>query len=271
MWSEWIKEITDEAAQEDADRFIEVMGSVFKEIFKSLLLIPSLEEKRPKEILDDIFKILLHYYNNNLSNKKSELDEFCDALKAIYSYARGEAKSNNMDSAKDMIERWSYVLRKLLASFKIYDSKPKFDRLKHIEISVESEKVFSKAISVRFTEALKMFRIRNHIERAYFLKMVGDKKALIELSKEGQGVDFFNEKGEITVEGVKALELAYSISSSDLAYLASVHYTYIIKLIRTNKMPACKDNDSKFWQIPILGAVYWLRTRPNSPKWIYNL
>ena len=91
-------------------------------------------------------------------------------------------------------------------------------------------------ISPRFAYAYKMYRIRNHFTN------------LVSFPDSNKGV-----------------------SPPEVATVAGVAYTYIIKLIKTKKLYARKANDSKNWIIPINSALEWLMNRSNCPSWICDI
>ncbi|WP_333871263.1 hypothetical protein [Desulforamulus putei] len=109
-------------------------------------------------------------------------------------------------------------------------------------------------ISPRLVYGYKMFRIR--LEFNCKLK---------------DYLNFKNQNINTYDKDILAFTSNIGISPNDLALLAGVAYTFIIKLIKTNKLPAIKDSNGKNWLIPVNHAIKWLTTRPNCPKWVKDL
>lgn len=74
---------------------------------------------------------------------------------------------------------------------------------------------------------------------------------------------------QLPKETAAMLEEMDTISAPDLAFLASVSYQYVTKLVRAGKIPALKKG--KFILIPTETAVAFAISRPTAPRWLRTL
>lgn len=240
----WMDLLTEEAATEDAEKWINSLGKLFREMYYHFaepisMKAPSspldlIEKTEPKEFFQRILSIF-NLYPDNKYNSCSKYSMINDSiaimalyLKQMYSYARGETIKNNKSDISRLIDHYCIVTRALALLY--YDN-----------LELDSDKIFENLISPRFVYARKVFKARSDIESAYNL-------SISSLDTKGIGV-----------------------SPAHVALLGDVVYNYIIKLIKTNKLRAWKVDNTRYWEVDINDALKWLLNRPNCPDWLKDL
>lgn len=259
MWKNWEEQLTPQAAEEDAEKFITSLADVFREMWIYYFLEPTdlrglysrarqkIEQLSPEDLLDQMF----HAFGIRVHT----VELMKNAVRKVYAYARGE-DVEGIGLADELVTYWGRALWKLYMAFDpIEGSKINFPSFSKIEISVQSQEIFAKTVSPRFMHALRMYQLRRHVISALYLL---------------QWDDIQEQKQNRVAEQSAFLDMV-SIDPASLAFLANVSYPYIIKLIRKRKLPAYKKEDSKFWLIPIPAALKFASSRPDCPEWVKRL
>lgn len=248
MWASWEPLLTSQGADEDAARFFVALGDVFRSILMDYLVRPKIILEADSAVLDieeNVFGSLSSEFPQKFvrafGNVKVNLrGTFAASLRNVYAYIRDEHPKTRLDEEyEEILECYCRLLWLLFPTF---FSKQRTDRERGIdfskfEITFRHEDVLAAAVSPRFSNAIKMYRLRREIVA---------------------GFESGKEKEE-------------SISSTDLAFLASVSYPYVAKLIRSGKLAAHKKENGKLWYIPLYEAVAFTTSRSTAPVWVKKL
>lgn len=268
---QWEKELTPDAAQEDAIKFFTSLSEVLREMVVYYLIFPRAIrdlyyfEIRDIELeRDDFFQFLLE----RLGFNRTYFDELLIAIvKNVYEYIVSDLDSCELSFEYDeLIKTWSrllYLLYPVISPHyrKEFHASPKRATPK-IEINIYSDEVLSTAVSPRFMYALRMLTLRQHV--------VGSLTPPYVIDIQGQPVEYTPLPPEqLSKEIATILEESNTLSAPDLAFLASVSYPFVTKLVRAGKIPARKKG--KFILIPIETAVAFAISRSTAPKWLRTL
>jgi len=225
--------LTNEAAVEDANKWFISFGQLFREVYFRLAE-PFRDSLFPLYLEDakpeEIFQRVLATINLYPHPNIAPLEDIpvFDTLKYL-KYVLIEMYNYTRGEDISDLSRIDITLTHYCIATRNLAS------FKFLPTELETDKVLESLISPRFAQALKMFRARITIESA------------LNLTRK---------------------DIRTHMDPTTLAILGGVAYTYIIKLIKTGKLSAWKEKNSKFWHIPVIDAVEWLLTRPNCPIWL---
>jgi len=236
--------LTPEAAQEDTELWIDYFGRCVQEVYQYFsepvrdMYWQFLDQTSPKQIL----RYFLSAVNLDPINEKGDQEK---------RYLKDDLNNNYpvfgiLENLKIVVQSmYAYARGENISDGAInYASEviswyvqltEKLSPMQALGMR-RGEEALENFISPRFAYAYKMFRIRLHLTHLMIVPTSGN-----------------------------------GISPPDLATVAGVAYTYIIKLIKTKKLTAYKSELSKNWIIPGKDAINWLTARPNCPKWVHQL
>ncbi len=150
------------------------------------------------------------------------------AFTAVYAYAvGGEAPPERMREAVEVsLRSFSYLHNPAFA----------FRTAKEAGEGEVEQKLLSEKVSPRLAFAVRLYRARYDFETSLRFSLVLADPALA------------------------------TVSAPSLSLLSNLSYSYIIKLIKTKKLPARKQNGT--WHIPVVDAAKMLLRRNDSPDWL---
>lgn len=264
MWIAWEKQLTAEAAREDAEKLFRSLSRVLHTVLFYNLLYPNLKLIASKELqrIESSKNFLQHLLDSLDFHRFNFLEMLVSSVTNTYKYLVSDFDTCGL-AAEDaeLLESWSRVLRLLYPIFSFLPSRRQRDLTK-IEINIYSDEVLSAAVSPRFTIALRMLSIRRRVAGCFSVPVV--------LDAQGNPVEYTPAPlNELPKEVAEVIEEYRSVSAPDLAFLAGVSYQYVTKLVRAGKLPARKKG--KFIFVPVEAAVAFTVSRPTTPTWVRTL
>jgi hypothetical protein len=245
-------DLTPEAAREDAQLFLLAWDRFIRRMYFDLadpvrdFLYRVYESLPPKEFLirflaaaglathPDILPPALPIHQPEPIKNRDAPRWSCDyaalatvAVEAVYRYAQGG----------EPYPEGLHAFEKMLHNF-LYLSGPAFVfRLgKKADRAEVEHKLLSEKVSPRFAFAVRLYRARRNFEHSLKWSLV--------LADPGLA----------------------SVSAPSLALLSGLSYSYIIKLIKTGRLPARKVEGT--WHIPVVDAAKFLAEREDCPEWL---
>lgn len=252
-WYAWEKELHPEAAKEDAEKLYTELSSLFHQALFYQMIYPTGLHKflevnprqferlqNPRDFLQEVFKGL-GFETFNITAI------LIAALQSVYKFITSDLNEQGLDPFyQDVLESYTNLLYRIYPAFHAHGSAPRGPFVsKKLEFNIYSDEVLSKAVSPRFTMAVRMLSIRQQIVGAMTEYETSDSKFTI-----------------IPDESA-------TVSAPDLAFLAGMAYSYITKLYREGRLPA--QTRGKFIHIPVMAAVAFTASRPTAPTWIKTL
>jgi hypothetical protein len=269
MWTHWEKELTYLAAEEDANKLIASLSKVLSEIVFYYLIFPrAIKDVYTAEVVDIESSLdtgFLQFLLDKLGLNNTYFNElFKVVMRNTYKYIVSDLGKCGLESdEQELITTWSRLLFLLYPVFlPLHRKEANRAKTPKIEINIYSDEIISAAVSPRFMNALRMLSLREHIVSKLTPPYVVDGK--------GRPVEYIPlPLDQLPKEIAEILEKTNTISAPDLAFLASVSYQYVTKLVRAGKIPARKKG--KFILISVETAVAFAISRPTAPKWLKTL
>lgn len=240
---------TPAAAAEDARTFLNAWGNLVRELYLPLVepftpfLLRVHESAPPLELLTRFLAVAnlaahphiapmpdfeREEYNPSHAEQVDLIGFFPTILNAVYRYASGgESYSEGFDVFDAVLTNFTYLAG---PSFVFRAGKRPGDR------SEVEEKLLSEKVSPRFATAVRLYSARQDFERAFFWSLVTGDPEL------------------------------YTVPAPTISVLSGLSYPYIIKLIKTEKIPARKDHAG--WRIPAIEAAKFFNERNEAPEWL---
>ncbi len=119
-----------------------------------------------------------------------------------------------------------------------------------VKLRKSYDELFEEKIGPRFAAGYRMFKARENFESAFKYECQCFEQAR-------HPAVYFERDNENLIPA--------SVTPTNLALVGGVVYTYIIKLIRADKMRAFKVRFE--WMIPFEAAIEWLSDRDDIPDW----
>lgn len=265
MWMTWEKQLTPEAARDDAKKLFYSLSELLHVVVFYHLIYPSLvmEFTRPEDIREIEFpdNFLQHMLNRLGFDQFNFLELIIATVKNTYAYITSDLGAYQLSSTdREVLKSWSYALNRLYPAFSGYTSTKKSPH--RMEISVYTDDTLAAAVSPRFVAALRMLQLRTSIISNILEPTV--------LGPSGEPVEYKPKPlEELPQDTAEYLRDHTSVSAPDLAFLAGVSHPYVTKLFRAGRLPARKKG--KFILIPAKTAVAFVISRPAYPKWVKTL
>jgi hypothetical protein len=245
-WRSWEKELHPEAAKEDAEKLFTALSELFHQaVFHHLIQPIELSEPHAESLQNP--QGFLQEALSGLGLKGCIFPDILSvALQDTYRYIVSDLNKRCLDPYhQNILESYTTLLYRLYPAFGAHSSASQnpFASSK-IEYSIYSSEVLSKAVSPRFTAAMRMLSIRQ--------KAIGAVKE--------------RKKPRLELE---ALDEHATVSAPDLAFLAGIAYSYVTKLFREGRLPG--QTRGKFIYIPVAAAIAFTASRPTAPTWVKTL
>ncbi len=257
--------LTEETAGEDAALLINALAKVCASFLRALAASfekPTVSCERPAKAdafvnnaseIDIFFRVLQSVGLTPNSQLPGNVipgvkDAIGVAVKKMYAHANGEAQFNDLTitytfaNGENVI---AYVDDIIMSCYYILAG----HFIKIVKPLTSYNDLFEEYISPRFAYAWRNYDARSSFEATFN-------------SARAQG------KLQVSDEDIED-NVILSITPSDIAIICDVAYSYIIKLIKMDRIKAFKKHHE--WFIPIVEAMKWMSGRDDTPAWARSL